>query len=32
MKIVQTLEDSDILLKRVTKKLKMKEKNKMEDS
>ena len=31
MKMVQALEDSDILLKRVTKTIKMKQKNKKED-
>ena len=31
MKIVEALEDSDILLKGVTKQLKMKQKNKTED-
>ena len=32
MKVVQALEDSNILLKGITKKIKMKEKNKKEDS
>ena len=32
MKVVQALEDSNILLKDITKTIKMKEKNKKEDS
>ena len=32
MKVVQALEDSNILLKGITKTIKMKEKNKKEDS